>query len=205
MNEESLLRLLRTAKTTEEIDVHREEIAILIPKVSIMFNYDQQNHAHQYDLWMHSLHTVTGLPKGINDDMLYLAALLHDIGKPDCRCRGNDPEDTSFHYYGHPAHSREIVYREIMPCLHLSLDDGWRLLYYVEHHDDDENSGIDFLKEYISKTPPWIFRNLMLLQSADASAHRAEPWVVQRIEVCNRWADATYLKEMCMKLEVGTY
>ena len=34
--------------------------------------------------------------------MLYLAALLHDIGKPDCPCRGTKPEDTNMRYYGHP-------------------------------------------------------------------------------------------------------
>ena len=49
-----------------------------------MFDYDQMNKAHQYDLWMHCIHTVLEIPKNIDDDMLYLSALLHDIGKvPD--------------------------------------------------------------------------------------------------------------------------
>ena len=46
-----------------------------------MFGYDQKNSAHQYDLWMHSLHVVCNLPRRMENDMVYLAALLHDIGK----------------------------------------------------------------------------------------------------------------------------
>ena len=84
-----LLNVLKTAETAEEMDVRREEIAALIPAVRTMFGYDQKNSAHQYDLWMHSLHVVCNLPRRMENDMVYLAALLHDIGKPEAQCRGN--------------------------------------------------------------------------------------------------------------------
>ena len=45
-----LIELLKSADSTFEIDIKREEIAELIPAVRTMFDYDQQNHAHQYDL-----------------------------------------------------------------------------------------------------------------------------------------------------------
>lgn len=32
------------------------------------------------------------------DDMLYLAALLHDIGKPDCQVVGKREDDVNMHY-----------------------------------------------------------------------------------------------------------
>ena len=76
-----LLNVLKTAETAEEMDMRREEIAALIPAVRTMFGYDQKNSAHQYDLWMHSLHVVCNLPQRMENDMVYLAALLHDIGK----------------------------------------------------------------------------------------------------------------------------
>ena len=109
-----LIELLKSANSVEEIDEHRDEIALLIPMVRIMFDYDQQNHAHQYDLWNHCLHTVINLPRNLEDGMLYLAALLHDIGKPDSQCKGTREDDTNMHYYGHPKRSMEIV-REIIP------------------------------------------------------------------------------------------
>lgn len=104
-----LLNLLKTAETVEEMDMRREEIAALIPAVRTMFGYDQKNSAHQYDLWMHSLHVVCNLPRRMENDMVYLAALLHDIGKPEAQCRGKREGDQDMHYYGHPEKSMEIV------------------------------------------------------------------------------------------------
>ena len=66
-----LLNLLKTAEIAEEMDVRREEIAALIPAVRTMFGYDQKNSAHQYDLWMHSLHVVCNLPRRMENDMVY--------------------------------------------------------------------------------------------------------------------------------------
>ncbi|MBE5870660.1 MAG: hypothetical protein E7294_05320 [Lachnospiraceae bacterium] len=55
-----LIRILREASTAEAIDKHKEEITELIPKAKIMPDFNQQNHAHQYDLWEHCLQTVVG-------------------------------------------------------------------------------------------------------------------------------------------------
>ncbi|WP_270742632.1 hypothetical protein [Holdemanella biformis] len=74
-----LIKLLKTANSAEEIDEYRNEIVEFFPALQIMVDFDQKNHAHQYDLWMHSLHVVANLPRNLGDDMLYLAALFHDI------------------------------------------------------------------------------------------------------------------------------
>ena len=63
-----LIELLRRATNAEEIDKYRDEIVSLIPKTKIMVDFNQQNYAHQYDLWEHSLQTVVGLPEDIDDD-----------------------------------------------------------------------------------------------------------------------------------------
>jgi HD superfamily phosphodiesterase len=84
MDVRALCCLLKNADCIDPIKEKREEIVELILKTGNMAGYDQKNRFHCYDLWAHSLHTVCGLPRGLEDDMLYLAALLHDIGKPDC-------------------------------------------------------------------------------------------------------------------------
>lgn len=140
MNLNELIELLKTAKNVEDIDKYREKIIELIPTLKIMVGFDQKNHAHQYDLWMHSLHVVANLPRNLGDDMLYLAALFHDIGKPDCQCKPTKPNDTSMHYYGHPKRSMEIVRDIIIPKLScINATDAKRLFYYVEYHDDRVN------------------------------------------------------------------
>lgn len=141
MNLNELVELLKNAESAGQIDANREEIGELIPAVKTMFDYNQQNHAHQFDLWMHSLNVAVNLPRNLENDMLYLAALFHDIGKPDCRCRSNRPDDMNMHCYGHPKRSKEIVDSVIIPDLdrkgfQISCLDVKRLLYYVEYHDD---------------------------------------------------------------------
>ena len=95
-----LSELLKSAEDVEDIDIYREEIIELIPEVRVMINFNQNNSSHQYDLWMHSLHTVVNLPKDLNDEVIYLAALLHDIGKPTSVTLVD--HDDEYHYYGHP-------------------------------------------------------------------------------------------------------
>ena len=176
MSYDELIKLLKTAKSAEEIDKYREEIAELIPQVRRMFDYDQKNHTHQFDLWMHCLHTVIGLERGMDDDMLYLSALLHDIGKPDCQVRGSRPNDENMHYYGHPKRSAEIVQDEILYTLYekgvdLLFEDQMRLVYFVRHHDEHVSLRMKHIRGHLKRVSLDDFKKLMLLQVADAKAH----------------------------------
>lgn len=188
-----IILLLKTSETSDEIDSKREDIADVIPEVRKMFGYDQMNFAHQYDLWMHSVHTTLNLPRDLDDDMLYLAALLHDIGKPESRCKGNKPEDTNMHYYGHPAKSMEIVRDIVIPELDrqgflLSPEDKKRLLYYVAYHDDRVSLRLGHVRRHLKMASFEEFQKLMLLQVADAKAHVQIPVVEMRCRICEALA-----------------
>ena len=192
MHLSELITILRNAKEIEEIDQHREEIIDLIPKIQIMVDFDQQNRAHQYNLWEHSLHVVIGLPKDIDDNMVYLAALLHDIGKPDCQIYDEKDGKVNMHYYGHPVKSMEITRDDIIPGLitkgeTLTEDEQRRLLYYVEYHDDRVSLRIKHLRRHLNLGASLEeFQNLMKLQVADAKAHIMIPIIAERIEICNQ-------------------
>lgn len=192
MTLKEVILLLRNSKSIEEIDRHRDEILKLIPKAGIMVGFDQQNYAHQYELWEHCLWTVIGLPKDIDDDMVYLAALIHDIGKPDCQTPGEKDGKISMHYYGHPAKSMEITQDEIIPYLisigeSFSEDEQRRLLYYVGYHDDRVSLKVKHLRRHLGLGASLAeFQNLMKLQVADAKAHVMIPIVEQRIEICEK-------------------
>lgn len=188
---------LREINCFEEINGQRELIADLIPEIKIMFDYHQKNSAHQYDLWQHSVETMLNLPESADDDILYLAALLHDIGKPDCQCDGKRPEDTDKHYYGHPKRSMEIVRDSIVPRLKgdLTEEEIQRLLYYVEYHDDRVSLRRKHLKRHLEMVSFEDFQNLMQLQVADAKAHVMLPIIEERVRICEMWA-GNYGKEM---------
>ena len=124
--------------------------------------------------------------------MLYLAALLHDIGKPESWCWGKREDDMDMHYYGHPVKSMEIVRDEVIPCFEvvgvtLLEAEKKRLLYYIEYHDYRMSHREKHLKKHLSIASMDDFRNLMLLQIADAKAHVQLPAVLERIRICEEW------------------
>lgn len=206
MDIRELIQLLRNAESCEAIDARREEIAELLPKVRIMFDFDQKNDAHQYDLWHHCLHTVLGLGE-TNDDMLYLAALIHDIGKPDCQHPGKKPGDTNMHYRGHWIRGMEIVRDEVLPELEkcgadLTEDEKRRLLYYVEFHDDHVSlEGSHLMRHLQIPVSAEEFKKLMFLQIADAKAHIQIPVIKERIRICSilagEFTDCLYEEIVC--------
>ena len=205
MSFEQLIALLKTSETAEKIEEHREQIAELLPQVRVMFDYDQKNHAHQYDLWLHCLHVVAGLPRGLEDGMLYLAALLHDIGKPDCQVAGARENDTNMHYYGHPKRSKEIVRDDVLPMLYekgvrICFEDQKRLLYYVGYHDEHISLRMKSIRRHMGMVSLDEFKKLMLLQVADAKAHVQLPMIERRVNICEKMSGeyADYLYEQIL-------
>lgn len=195
MTLQQLVQLLKQADRPEQIEPYRTQITQLIPEVSIMFEYDQNNRYHQYDLWTHTLMTVCGLRNDL-DDVVYLAALLHDIGKVESRCRGNRENDRQSHYYGHPQVSARIVKQQIIPRLLQSgetMDDQMvhDLIWLVEHHDDTLSSDIRSVRWIREKIGERLFQMWMELQIADARAHVILPKVLNRIMICEKWAAYT--------------
>ncbi len=203
-----LIELLKRATDVKEIDKYRDEIIALIPKAKIMVGFNQQNYAHQYDLWEHSLQTVLGLPKDIEDDMVYLAALVHDIGKPDCQIYDERDGKVNMHYFGHPARSAEITKDMIIPELlskgeKLSEDEQRRLLYYVEYHDDRVSLRMKHLRRHLNLGAKVSeFQTLMKLQVADAKAHILIPNIQRRIEICEKLS-GEYAEELYREIMAG--
>ena len=207
MDLRELIHLLGTAQDVNEIDSHREEILELLPMLRIMVGYDQNNPAHQYDLWFHTLYAIMFLPRGLDDDMLYLATLLHDIGKPDSRCKGRKEGDPYSHYYGHPERSYEIVRDVVIPYLDsihqtLSDDEKEALLYFVHYHDDHVSLRIKHLRRHLKMVDLSVFKRLMILQIADAKAHVMIPVVEERVRVCTILS-GEYADELKEKIDKG--
>ena len=125
--------------------------------------------------------------------MVYLAALLHDIGKPEAQCRGKHECDPDMHYYGHPEKSMEIVRDIVIPELDrqgyvIPCFDVQELLYYVKYHDDHVSVKLKHVRRHTKMASFAMFQNLMLLQTADAKAHIQIPVIAERAEICGRLA-----------------
>lgn len=82
---------------------HRDIIADFIPEIIPMFDLNQKNNYHIYDVWEHTLHVTANIPA---EPALRLAAFFHDIGKPGTMTVTD--EDWG-HFYGHEQHGSEIT------------------------------------------------------------------------------------------------
>ena len=174
------------AKTVKELHELRPYVHLIIPIVDVLQNYDQNNSAHQYDLYEHTLHTVINLNEFKEDvsEITYFAAYLHDIGKPYTRVVDKKGEA---HYPNHGDKGYEILLHEILPEIKDKLTDDEMLFlaFLVKYHDSiirDDDKYIGWIKEYLDKKE---FRNYMYLHIADAKAHKYEeyPKIQRRIDL----------------------
>ena len=193
MNRDELIRLLRFAENENDLNERKQELLALIPSLSVMIGYCQNNRYHQYDLWTHTLKVICYLPADLEDDMVYLAALFHDIGKPVSCCKGKREDDRQSHFYGHPEMSAQITESMVIPemkksGLNLTDDECERLVFYVRHHDDVMPDRQSRIEKYRKMVTDMMFHDWMELEVADAKAHVIYPKVLKRIAVCERLA-----------------
>lgn len=102
MKIEELFELLLSEKPSKQILEKEEEIFTLIPELKNGKNFNQNNIWHLYDVYHHILHVLDETPPILS---LRVAALFHDIGKPDCY---TEDENKVGHFYGHWEKSEQI-------------------------------------------------------------------------------------------------
>ena len=149
---EELFKILESPRTPEVLK-SMDKIGLLeriIPQIRVMFDCLQGGY-HHLDVWPHSLETVVQLEKILEEfkedsdaaeylretlgsvhsrkALLKLAALLHDIGKPDTKKEENGR--TSFH--SHERVGKNIV-RSIARLLKLSKQERFALENIVLWH-----------------------------------------------------------------------
>lgn len=117
--------------------MHSRMVDILLGEdAAKMVGYEQNNPHHCYDLMEHSLRTVSGILSRIGDvnisaDILKVAALYHDIGKPYVAAE----KEGRFVFYHHARKSAELV-KQILPRQGFDKAEVALISFYIEHHDD---------------------------------------------------------------------
>lgn len=117
--------------------MHSHMVGILLGNdAANMVGYEQNNPHHCYDLMEHSLRTVSGVLARRDEvnatvDILKVAALYHDIGKPYVATE----KEGRFVFYHHARKSAELV-KQILPCQGFDKAEAALISFYIEHHDD---------------------------------------------------------------------
>jgi tRNA nucleotidyltransferase (CCA-adding enzyme) len=153
-----LLKILQCKKEISQyfLDYH-DIIFQIIPELKVTYNFDQRNQYHRHNLYEHIL-TVTDNCKESGDFIIRLAALLHDIGKPEAFTMDSKGYG---HFYGHPVVSARISKDILEKRLVLTTQQKERVLELVEFHDcyiantrksvkkAMNRHGVDFLNQWI--------------------------------------------------------
>ncbi len=99
MTLEELYKILLSDDVIEKIKEHEQEIFEMIPELETCKGFKQNNPWHVYDVYEHILRVVEGVPK---EKQIRLAALFHDVGKPQCHTTDSEGID---HFKGHWKYS----------------------------------------------------------------------------------------------------
>lgn len=107
---------------------YRDLMARILPQLERMFDFEQRNPHHCYDVYTHTVHVVEQVPP---ETVLRLSALFHDVGKPDCWSRDEKGID---HFYGHALRSVDLA-REMLARLRCDNETRDEVLRQVRWHD----------------------------------------------------------------------
>lgn len=130
---------------------------------------EQNNPYHIYTVEKHSLIAYHNLTID-SDNILRIATLLHDIGKP--HCYQDDPDGTR-HFRGHGKVSAAIA-ENILKRLKFDNYTTEKVVELIKYHDATFQVGKKYVKRWLNKIGYEQFDRLLKLREADISAHNPD-------------------------------
>lgn len=161
--------------------VIREHTAVLenvIGGIMQMKDYDQNNHNHIHTLLEHTLIVAENVPPM---PYIRLAALLHDIGKPESCTR--DDNGVS-HFYGH--HEKSVVHAEKLldrlKCDNLTRK---RVVDLIRYHDVRFEPNEKTILRWLNNVGEEMLADIFTLQKADILAQNPKYlFRMDKVEEC---------------------
>ncbi len=164
---DEIIKLICGKNAKDVLLKYHTVIAEVIPEITPLAGFCQHNPHHIYDVWEH---TVTAIENTPAIPHLRLAALLHDIGKPQTFSLA---EDGIGHFYGHTAASTDIA-TGILSRLKLDNDTATKTLRIIRYHDSVVADDKKIIKRFLNKLTPEGFFDLLHMFRADNSAQNPE-------------------------------
>lgn len=136
-------------------------LELILPELQKCVGFNQKTPYHDKDIFMHTLSVVDKTPAILH---LRLAALFHDISKPQCFFLD---EKGIGHFYGHPNKGEEVT-RNILKRLRYDNDTINKVCILVrEHMNVLDNPKDSALKRLLNRVGKDIIFDLFRLQRAD--------------------------------------
>lgn len=156
---EELCKLLLSA-TAVDLLRFAPVIAGAIPELGAQVGFDQRTPHHAYDIYTHTAHVVENTPRELT---LRWAALLHDVGKPQCFTLD---ENGQGHFKGHAGVGAELA-DAILRRLKAPTALREEVVQLIGQHMTRMEPDRKFLRRRLSRLGPETMNQLLLLQQAD--------------------------------------
>lgn len=141
-------------------------IAQIIPEIKPCIRFNQNNRYHTHDVYEHTLYVVDYCHT--TDFEIKMAALFHDIGKPDAYV----VDELGYgHFYGHPAMSAEKSKLALIKDFKLTCEEFENIITLIEYHDIEVASTTKSVKKAINKIGVELIKKWFILKQADRDDH----------------------------------
>lgn len=137
--------------------------AVFLPEFDRMMETPQNNPNHAYSVGEHTVMVLKNVP---GDKVLRLAALFHDIGKPDTRTTDDKGVD---HFKMHPFVGEKISH-SIFKRLKFDNDTEDRVCRLVRYHDWTIGANPKHIRRYINTIGESSFPAIFDINKADVLA-----------------------------------
>lgn len=167
-----LSKLLSGDRVFDVLVEYSDVLAVFIPEIIPMFDCQQINSWHIYDVWTHTCKAVSSSK---NDLKTRLTMLFHDIGKPSMK---TTDENGINHFKGHQRVSADIT-AQILKRLKVSNDISNFLLTLIPVHDVHINPDKRSVRRWLSRLGKdsegeYYLRHYLDVKRADCLAQNLE-------------------------------
>jgi tRNA nucleotidyltransferase (CCA-adding enzyme) len=166
------LKTMKARRPSRAFEVMRTSgiLAITCPELELGVGVEQNKH-HAFDVWRHGMECMDACA---GDPILRIAALLHDVGKPQSRAYSDKTGE--FTFYEHDRIGAEIA-DPICARLRFSNDERARITALVRHHlfhytDEWTDATV---RRWMRRVGPDRVLDLYTLNEADVRAKGWDP------------------------------
>lgn len=193
---EEFFRLLTGPAAPRVLEEYFDVFCVFVPELAPMRGFAQHSRYHDRDVWGHVLAAFAAAPA--DDLTLRLAALLHDVGKPECFTL--DAEGRG-HFYGHEARSAQMA-QVILLRLRADGETVRQVSELIARHGLPATAEKRFLRRWCARLSAPQLRRLLALKRADTMGHAAacRPARLQALDACGHMLDEIEAAGDCLSL-----
>lgn len=194
---EEFVKILRSPEPSRGLELLEGTgiLQIFIPELAACKDVEQADCRgfHQFDVMHHLFYACDGAPA--QKELVRLAALLHDIGKPKAKRSGSLPDGRpTITFYNHEKYSEELS-QNLMTRLKFSKAETAAVCHLVKNHmfHYESNWTDAAVRRFLFRVTPEALEDLFDLRMADVygmtrtpPALKEGPWSANLLELKDR-------------------